>query len=871
MTKTTLLLATLLLATAALFAQTAPPLSLKGVEGATPIPPPLGGTTRAVVIGISDYQSPQIPNLHFAHRDAEAFAAWLRSPAGGSVPEENIVLLTNEQATAGKVWAALEGLLDTCGEGDLAVLYFSGHGDIEKVTMRQNGYLLCWDSPPSAYPTGGSFAVSLLGDIVETLSKRKRSRVVLISDACHAGKLAGSAINGTQTTSTALAQQFAHEVKIMSCQENEYALESEQWGGGRGLFSFHLLNGLSGWADNNADGTLTLREIYRYLEERVTADAAPHPQTPVVRGDLNFALARVNADYLAAMKNEQAPPQQHPKRTDMRGVLSGTDSVLYQAFEAALDRRDFLDPPDSCAEFFYRQLLERPAIRPLQGLMRRNYAAAIIDEIQQALNALLAGDPYETTTWRVNPDKYAEYPRYLTRAIELLGEKHALQNSLLAKKRYFEAYLQMRKVTQLEANPQLREAERSIARNLLREAIDLEPQAAYLYHAMATTFFVNNPPRVDSAAQYCLQAMEYAPNWLLPYLDMAYEYHTALNDFPAGENWLLLAQEQHPESYLVLERLTWLRQWQNRTDEALRLCHKMIELKPELSSGYGTLGVTHWMRGEYAQALKWLEKARQLPHEDWVYGYQASVYFCVRDFRNGYEMARELIQRDNLDVDHQVTALSVLLVGLFDYQQYERMKPYFGLADSLHGYAFFHAIANLHEGKALFALGRVAEAEQKIRGVFQLDNEDNTYFALADAWLGKIAAYNGDRMEAEAYFLKAMNVRGYSALDHVHPMEEACALFGHFLLDENRLDEAEQRFREALNWRYQNSWKGWYGLACLYAKKNDQEQALDCLEKALDNWFPIPEPIIEEPLLQNLHHTKRFQVLMAKHFPPGGK
>ena len=54
-------------------------------------------TTRAVVIGISDsdYQDPGIPDLRFADRDAEAFAARLRSPEGGSIQERNLVLLTN--------------------------------------------------------------------------------------------------------------------------------------------------------------------------------------------------------------------------------------------------------------------------------------------------------------------------------------------------------------------------------------------------------------------------------------------------------------------------------------------------------------------------------------------------------------------------------------------------------------------------------------------------------------------------------------------------------------------------------------------------------------------------------------------------------
>jgi len=46
----------------------------------------------ALVIGISSYLEKDIPQLKFANRDAAAFADFLRSRAGGSVPEENITI-----------------------------------------------------------------------------------------------------------------------------------------------------------------------------------------------------------------------------------------------------------------------------------------------------------------------------------------------------------------------------------------------------------------------------------------------------------------------------------------------------------------------------------------------------------------------------------------------------------------------------------------------------------------------------------------------------------------------------------------------------------------------------------------------------------
>ncbi len=59
--------------------------------------------TYAVVIGISDYQDKDIPDLRLADKDAEAFANFLRSPAGGSLDGYHLKVLTNEAAMAAQI------------------------------------------------------------------------------------------------------------------------------------------------------------------------------------------------------------------------------------------------------------------------------------------------------------------------------------------------------------------------------------------------------------------------------------------------------------------------------------------------------------------------------------------------------------------------------------------------------------------------------------------------------------------------------------------------------------------------------------------------------------------------------------------------
>ena len=150
--KTSYLLLLLLWPGLGLFAQ-----ALRSIGGATPLPTATATATvtRAVVVGISDYQSPQIPDLKFADRDARAFAAWLQSPGGGGLSDDQMKVLIDSAATQGKFAMALDWLMEQSTEGDLVIIYFSGHGDVEKKTLTQPGFLLCWDAPARVYMSGG--------------------------------------------------------------------------------------------------------------------------------------------------------------------------------------------------------------------------------------------------------------------------------------------------------------------------------------------------------------------------------------------------------------------------------------------------------------------------------------------------------------------------------------------------------------------------------------------------------------------------------------------------------------------------------------------------------------------------------------------
>ncbi|TNE55140.1 MAG: hypothetical protein EP344_13640 [Bacteroidetes bacterium] len=407
--------------------------------------------TYAVVIGISDYQNDRIPDLKYAHKDAEAFANFLRSPAGGGLDQDQLTVLLNEQATGGQMVNALTWLMEVAQEGDNIIIYFSGHGDVETQTKFNFGYLLNWDSPPDTYMVG-AFKIADLQAIVATLTEENLARVILITDACRAGKLAGNEIGGAQITTANLAKQFSNEIKLLSCQPDEYSIEGAQWGGGRGAFSYHLVNGLYGMADADQDNSVTLQELGRYLQDQVSKEVAPENQMPMFMGNNRTQLSAVDTSLLRDIRQSTESQIRIFSSIDTKGmeedVLTTVDSAtraLYAQFKHALSEKRFLFPENDCAEAYYLQLIQESRMARLFSRMRRNYAAALQDDAQQLINARLESKDIACFIFidyaRETIAKILHYPAYLKRAATLLGPDHYMYPTLMAYSLYFEGYI----------------------------------------------------------------------------------------------------------------------------------------------------------------------------------------------------------------------------------------------------------------------------------------------------------------------------------------------------------------------------------------------------------------------------------------------
>lgn len=237
----------------------------------------------AVVVGISDYKDPKIPDLKYADKDAQAFYDFITSPEGGDFNKENVLLLKNEQATLRNIKLALTNFLKNAIDTDYVVIFMACHGEPEP-DRPNNLYLLTHDTELASLSATAYHMENVNADMKRYILAK---RLIFLADACHSAGLSAGSV-GTRGFSNTINIALS-ELKstregwgvVSSCRAGEVSMESDKWGGGHGAFTYHLLEGLRGGADKtgNNNGIVTLAEAYDYLEEKVkrATQSAQHP------------------------------------------------------------------------------------------------------------------------------------------------------------------------------------------------------------------------------------------------------------------------------------------------------------------------------------------------------------------------------------------------------------------------------------------------------------------------------------------------------------------------------------------------------------------------------------------------------------------
>jgi tetratricopeptide (TPR) repeat protein len=269
------------------------PVSIPGQPKPVRIP-----RSYALVVGIGNYQNlAAAQQLQFPERDAEAIYSILISTEGGNFRAENVHKVVGAKATLARLRHELEEWLPSVTKDDDRVLiYFAGHGFV----YGGKAYLAPYDIDLKNIAATG-YAMDALGRDMGVKIKGKWK--VLLTDSCHSGAINPDAdiqlINGT------LSNLNKSLFSLTASRDRERSFESKDWGGGHGIFTYYVVKGLEGTADESGDGIVTADELAEYVRRNVREVTGGQQNPTSDRGsfDSNMLLS-----YVPSNVKPGAPP-----------------------------------------------------------------------------------------------------------------------------------------------------------------------------------------------------------------------------------------------------------------------------------------------------------------------------------------------------------------------------------------------------------------------------------------------------------------------------------------------------------------------------------------------------------------------------------
>lgn len=611
---------TLFLLAISLHAQTARDLRVRRVA------PPLPDKRArwAVVVGVSSYKyAPPQAQLKFAHRDAQEFAALLRSPEGGAFPSANIRLLTDNDATVGNIRAALHSWLPrSVGPNDVVYLFFAGHA----VTAERNeSYFVAHDSDPqNLHATGIPFK-----EVNNALTTQMRAAsVVLFADACHAGGIGWTADPSAAPTTAqksleALGASDRSFLKLLAAKPSEQSFEDVRWGGGHGVFTYSVLTALRGEGDRDRDGFVRVSELIDFVSTSVPKQTEAR-QNPRIAGNFDAAMpvASVSVDVrqqqpaaAATLRLTGPPGAAVYLDREFRGRIRATGDLLIET--EAGSRALSLDLPGS-TQPFEQSLTVKAGTNALDLQQAPAIALLRLRDSIRAGNILNQGGAWEQ--YRAGFTQSAEATTLIMGALEDTGMECVsdyVQSTTNALKRPMfvrsaEAFKLLGTLRPGDASLQAKSlfcrARAHIAANefepavtALNRSLAIEPEFACAYNALGVA--LGRLGRNDESRRAFETAAQLTPEWALPPLEIARQM-IAAGDLRGAVPHLEKAAKLNPKSIGILWTLARAHRLLGNAPDFVRAANATVALDRNYAPIYPEIGQYYEAAGDPAKAAQ---------------------------------------------------------------------------------------------------------------------------------------------------------------------------------------------------------------------------------------------------------------------------
>ena len=238
----------------------------------------------ALIIGIENYSN--IVKASYADNDARYFKDYAKNTLG--IKNDNIKLLVDEDATFNKIHKILRKWLKSkvIPNKTELIIFYAGHGLATQDGDKQDLHLL----PQNADTDMLSISSISRNNLFKEINNLNPKSVTIFFDACY---------SGTSRDNKSLIDS-ARPVKILKDVENDIPenftifsasqlnqMSSGLKNGEHGIFSYYLMKGLEGLADQNKDKKITNGELQAYMKSNVSQKAAEwgRDQNPSFTGD----------------------------------------------------------------------------------------------------------------------------------------------------------------------------------------------------------------------------------------------------------------------------------------------------------------------------------------------------------------------------------------------------------------------------------------------------------------------------------------------------------------------------------------------------------------------------------------------------------
>jgi len=243
-------------------------------------------TLYVLAVGISQYTDPDL-KLDLASKDARDFSAVLKRQNGLLYKDVQVKLLADADATKDNILDGLDWIQRQTTNHDVAILFLAGHG----MNDASGAFYFL---PVGANVDRIKSSCLMFAEIQNTISSMT-GKVVVFADACHSGNIMGKrrAVPDINGMVNELSSAENGAIVFTSSTGKQYSLEDASWG--NGAFTKALVEGLSGKADLQNTGSITVKALDYYVAERVKnlTDGKQSPTTIIPGGVPDFPIAAV--------------------------------------------------------------------------------------------------------------------------------------------------------------------------------------------------------------------------------------------------------------------------------------------------------------------------------------------------------------------------------------------------------------------------------------------------------------------------------------------------------------------------------------------------------------------------------------------------